>query len=450
MKFLKLHQEKIMKLHYFILFYVAATILSSLSHFAQSENDGFSIELIHPDSPKSPFYNPALNQRQLMKNALKRSINRANYLLSNSQLSTLIIPDIKGLYLTKISIGTKPRNKLAVVDTGSDLIWIQCEPCIHCYKQKTPIFNPKDSSTYKSISCNSTRCKNLPGSSCDPKKKTCLYFAGYNDQSFSSGVLVSETFTFDDATNITRRRRLSVSNITFGCGRRNFLAIGDVEPTGIIGLGASPFSLVSQIKSKFGHRFSHCLVPLNQVNVSSRLNFGKKALLSSGKHVVSTPLFIKPPKAYYFLKLLGITIGNKTLRFNNNSTKNLHEGNIAIDSGTTITFLPTHLYSKMKKTIKSEINLKPLKGSATQFFKLCYRGLRVSDVPLIRFQFQDAEVKLNAINSFISIGDGVVCLAFAPTKNLPIFGNVAQTNFFVAYDLDKMKVSFKPKNCAKL
>ncbi|XP_070037919.1 aspartic proteinase CDR1-like [Nicotiana tomentosiformis] len=273
-----------------------------------------------------------------MINALQRSINRANLFTSNSQLSTSIIPDIKGLYLTKISIGTKPSVKLAVVDTGSDIIWIQCQPCIHCFQQKTPIFNPKSSSTYKSISCNSTRCKNLPGSSCDLAKNTCLYSARYNDQSFSFGDLATETFTFDDSTNITRKRRLSLSNITFGCGRRNNLTIGDVELSGIIGLGASPFSLVSQIKSTFGRRFSYCLVPFYQLNVSSRLNFGEKALLSG--------------------------------------------------------------------------------------------------------------VKLNAINSFVNIGDGIVCLAFAPTEFLPIFGNVAQTNFLVGYDLDKMIVSFEPTNCA--
>ncbi|XP_016445517.2 aspartic proteinase CDR1-like [Nicotiana tabacum] len=434
-----------MKLHYFILFFLVASI-SIFSHFAQSENGNFSIELIHPDSPKSPFYNPALNQRQLMINALQRSINRANLFTSNSQLSTSIIPDIKGLYLTKISIGTKPSVKLAVVDTGSDIIWIQCQPCIHCFQQKTPIFNPKSSSTYKSISCNSTRCKNLPGSSCDLAKNTCLYSARYNDQSFSFGDLATETFTFDDSTNITRKRRLSLSNITFGCGRRNNLTIGDVELSGIIGLGASPFSLVSQIKSTFGRRFSYCLVPFYQLNVSSRLNFGEKALLS-GKQVVSTPLFLKPPKVYYFLKLLGISIGNKTIGFHN-SSKIGHEGNIAIDSGTTITFLPTQLYLEMETIVKNEIKLKPLRSNETQILKLCYRGLGVSDVHFIRFQFQSAGVKLNAINSFVNIGDGIVCLAFAPTEFLPIFGNVAQTNFLVGYDLDKMIVSFEPTNCA--
>ncbi|KAM3357749.1 aspartic proteinase CDR1-like [Capsicum galapagoense] len=437
-----------MKLHYFILLYLAISI-SSRSHFAQSENDGFSIELIHRDSPKSPYYNPALNQRQLMNNVFQRSINRANYLMPKSQLSTSLIPDINGVFLTNISIGTKPCAKLVVVDTGSDLIWIQCQPCIHCYQQKNPIFNPKNSSTYKSIPCNSTLCKNLRGSSCDRKKKTCLYFAGYIDNSFSFGDLASETFTFDDSTNITRPDRLSFPNITFGCGRRNHLNVGDVEPTGIIGLGASPYSLVSQIKSTFGHKFSYCLVPFYQLNVSSKLNFGEKAVPSSSKFVVSTPLFLKPPKVFYFLKLLEISIGNKTIQFHNTS-KNVHEGNIAVDSGTTISFLPTQIFSEMKTIMKSEIKLNPLTSNDTQFFQLCYQDLRISDVPSVIFQFQDAKVKLNAINSFVHIGDGIVCLAFAPTKHLPIFGNIAQTNFFVAYDLDEMIVSFKPTNCDKL
>ncbi|XP_015081269.1 aspartic proteinase CDR1-like [Solanum pennellii] len=433
-----------MKLHYFILLYLA-----SLSHFAQSKNDGFSIELIHRDSPESPFHNPALNQRQLMYNALQHSINRASFLWS--KLSTSIIPDIHGVYLTKISIGTKPSAKLVAVDTGSDLIWIQCEPCVHCYEQRTPIFNPQNSSTYRPITCNSTECMSLPGGSCYTRRNTCLYSARYNDESYSYGDLASETFTFDDATNITHPIRLSMSNITFGCGWMNDITTLDTEPAGIIGLGASPYSLVSQIKSKFGHKFSYCLVPFFQLNVSSRLSFGEnEALISSTKHMVTTPLFLKPPKVYYFLKLLGITIRNTTIRFHNTSKKAHKGGKIAIDSGTTFTFLPTHMYSEMERIMKREIKLKPLRGNTTRFLRLCYQGLGVSDVPPVIFEFQNAKLELEALNSFVNIGNDIICLAFAPGKHLPIFGNIAQTNFFVAYDLDKKTVSFKHQICAKL
>lgn len=58
-----------------------------------------------------------------------------------------------------LSIGTLPIDILVIVDTGSDLTWTQCEPCVDCFKQLAPIFNPKNSSSYKTIGCNNKICK---------------------------------------------------------------------------------------------------------------------------------------------------------------------------------------------------------------------------------------------------------------------------------------------------
>ena len=37
---------------------------------------GFSADLIHRDSPKSPFYNPTETSAQRLRNAVHRSVNR--------------------------------------------------------------------------------------------------------------------------------------------------------------------------------------------------------------------------------------------------------------------------------------------------------------------------------------------------------------------------------------
>lgn len=43
----------------------------------------------------------------------------------------------------KDTIGNPPFDIYGMLDTGSDLLWTQCEPCQGCYKQMNPKFNPK-------------------------------------------------------------------------------------------------------------------------------------------------------------------------------------------------------------------------------------------------------------------------------------------------------------------
>ncbi|KAF5951251.1 hypothetical protein HYC85_009195 [Camellia sinensis] len=67
-------------------------------------------------------------------------------------------------------------------------------------------------------------------------------------------------------------------------------------------------------------------------------------------------------------------------------------------------------------------------------------------IPIITAHFTGADVKLNPMNTFIRTSDNIVCLAFAPA-NIAIYGNVAQMNFLVGYDLSKKTVSFKHTDC---
>ncbi|GLU14707.1 hypothetical protein SLE2022_312600 [Rubroshorea leprosula] len=124
---------------------------------------GFSAQLIHRDSPRSPFHNSSETHSQRLTNALRRSINRLSHFnTSRHELQSNVFSDGNiGEYIMNISIGTPPVEILGIADTGSDLIWTQCKPCAHCYKQDAPLFDPKSSSTYEPLSCLSTECKGL-------------------------------------------------------------------------------------------------------------------------------------------------------------------------------------------------------------------------------------------------------------------------------------------------
>lgn len=67
-----------------------------------------------------------------------------------------------GNYIVTVGLGMPKKELSLIFDTGSDLTWTQCEPCVrYCYKQKEPTFNPSLSASYKNITCSSSLCSDL-------------------------------------------------------------------------------------------------------------------------------------------------------------------------------------------------------------------------------------------------------------------------------------------------
>ena len=414
-------------------------------------NGGFSVDLIHRDSPNSPFYNPSETSSQRIANALHRSVNRVNHFKPKSPVSTnsfqTDVISNSGEFLIKYSVGTPPVPMLSIVDTGSDLIWIQCTPCTKCYNQTAPLFDPKKSETYKKVSCSSSQCKSLERTKCSNDGKNCQYSMSYGDSSYTNGELAMDTLTLGSTTS----QSVPFPKTIIGCGHDNHGSFGK-EGSGIVGLGGGAVSLVSQLHSSIGGKFSHCLIPLNSKGKnSSKLNFGSNAVVS-GSGVVSTPIVqnSQNPVTYYFLTLEAMSVGRKRLELSDSSTFEDLKGNIIIDSGTTVTILPEYFYSKFELAVEEAINLKR-SDDPSLILSLCYKTSK-DDIgaPRITAHFTGADVMLSPKTTFIRLSEKFLCLAFGAGDTLSIFGNLAQSNLLVGYDLVKKTVSFKPTDCTKL
>ncbi|RDX67951.1 Aspartic proteinase CDR1, partial [Mucuna pruriens] len=424
-----------------------ALVLLCVYHisFLVAQNSGFSVEMIHRDSSQSPFYRHTETQLQRVANAVRRSINRANNLnLGATHPNTVMAKVTKnyGEYLMSYSVGTPPFQLFGIIDTGSDIIWLQCKPCQPCYHQTTPIFDPSKSNTYTTIPCSSTACPLVQDASCSSNKgKNCEYTIKYGDGSHSRGDLSVETLTIGS----TNGSFVHFPKTRIGCGHSNIVSF-EGETSGIVGLGEGPLSLISQLGSSIGGKFSYCFAPVS--NISSKLNFGDAAVVS-GRGTVSTPIFHHVQQPYYYLNLEEFFVGNHRIEYKS-STPSV-KGNIIIDSGTSFTFLPADVYSKLESAVANVVKLERVQGPFKEL-SLCYKSrfdqLHVH-VPMIIAHFSGAYVYLNAVDTFIDAGNGVVCFAFLSTKSIPIFGNVAQQNILVGYDLQKKLVSFKLTDCTK-
>lgn len=213
---------------------------------------GFTVELFHRDSPHSPSYDPSATRFERLRTAFDRSFSRQAALSSAAAISPdsfsapLTTAGVE--YLMNVQIGTPPQNQLVVADTGSDLTWIQCKPCIRCYNQTLPIFDPKQSSSYSPVPCKSDTCSSA-GRHCD-SIGNCEYNIRYGDMSYSTGHLGFETLTFGGGTSFPR--------FALGCGV-NSKGTYDPASSGLVGLGRGAISMVNQLRTTIGGRFSYCL-----------------------------------------------------------------------------------------------------------------------------------------------------------------------------------------------
>lgn len=401
----------------------------------------FSVELIHRDSPKSPLYNPAATLHDRARAAARRSAYRAHPLsTSASDIGSTIVSD-SFEYLMEVRLGTPPFKIMAIADTGSDLIWTNCKPCSQCYQQVQPLFDPRNSTTFSPLSCQTQACEALPVQGCG-SQSGCQYHYSYGDRSNVDGILATETFTFaSSGAGATK-----ISKIAFGCNSQSSGTFNK-NTGGLVGLGAGTVSLVSQLSPNLDRNyFSYCLVPNTDDQSSSKLIFGSDGVVT-GSSMVTTPMSID--QSFYTLSLEEISVaGGGSVSVNN--------GNIIIDSGTTLTLLFSDLVSSLVEQVSQAVDL-PQVSDPQGLFQLCFQVSQQSDqdkLPSLTFKFAgDASVKLSPLNMFLAVADQVVCLAVTATSSdvgVQIFGNVAQQNFHVGYDLDAKELSFASTDCTKL
>ncbi|CAN1336408.1 Aspartyl protease family protein At5g10770 [Linum perenne] len=124
-----------------------------------------------------------------------------------------------------------------VMDTGSSLTWLQCEPCtMSCHPQVGPVFDPSASKTYRKLLCKTPECESarratLNDPVCEMDTNVCLYTASYGDSSYSIGYLSQDVLSLKSGAVVGR--------FTYGCGQENVGLFGKSD--GIVGLSQTCF-----------------------------------------------------------------------------------------------------------------------------------------------------------------------------------------------------------------
>jgi len=363
-----------------------------------------------------------------------------------------------GEYLMDVYVGTPPRRFQMIMDTGSDLNWLQCAPCLDCFEQRGPVFEPAASSTYRNVTCGDQRCglvapPEAPRACRRPGEDPCPYYYWYGDQSNTTGDLALESFTVNLTARGASRR---VDSVVFGCGHRNRGLFHGAA--GLLGLGRGPLSFASQLRAVYGHTFSYCLVDHGS-DVGSKVVFGEDPLLLAHPRLNYTAFApaSSPADTFYYVQLRGVLVGGELLNISSDTwgVSKDGSGGTIIDSGTTLSYFAEPAYRVIRQAFVDRMSRSYPLIADFPVLNPCYNvsGVERPEVPELSLAFADGAVwDFPAENYFIRLDDGIMCLAVlgTPRSGMSIIGNFQQQNFHVVYDLQKNRLGFAPRRCAEV
>ncbi|XP_048323885.1 aspartic proteinase nepenthesin-1 [Ziziphus jujuba] len=470
-------------------FLATATLLIFLTttvshfHFTFSEDSkptGFTLSLIPGDSPDSPLYQGNLTRHERMQRLINITQSKASlYRLMSSwpgnATTTPIGPENINLpmirnnfyYAVKIGIGNPVYNAYLLLDTGSGLIWTQCEPCPTCYPMEYGIYDPRRSNTYSMLPSSHALCQS---GYYKRVQNQCMYTMIYGAEAVAGGststlpvpktqgVASLETFTF--ANN--EGGFSNIDGVIFGCSRyvQNFQDLMfNQKISGILGMNTAPDSLVTQLMNRIDRKFSYCIPSvLDQTTRPILVNFGTDVPR------ISTPLvntlFVSPPRTQlFFLDLRDVSVGTHQIGFPKGTFTASPDGSkgVVIDSGAPFTVLAENIngvnaYLLVMSAFDAYYGQSQgLPRVKVDQFEYCY-GLPngFNDFLTLTFHFYPrADFVVNSRDvHYVNSGMRFFCVALMKNSGgLSLLGAYQQQNKHIVYNLDLNALQFATVTC---
>ncbi|KAK6911129.1 Xylanase inhibitor, N-terminal [Dillenia turbinata] len=366
-------------------------------------------------------------------------------------------PSETGLYYTRIGIGVPSNDYYVQVDTGSDLLWVNCVGCKNCPQKSDLVeltqYNPQRSTTSELITCDQEFCisqfegQPLPGCTA---KEACPYRVTYGDGSTTTGYYVQDYIHFVRVSN-SNQTQDAKGTAVFGCGAIQSGGLGSSSTAldGLIGFGQANSSVLSQLASsgKVKKIFSHCL---DSIHGGGIFAIGEVVQPKVG----TTPLV--PKQAHYNVNMKAIEVGGDVLQLPTDVFETGdHKGTI-IDSGTTLAYVPDAVYQQlMTKIFSEQPNLK-LETVQKQFTCFKYSANVDGGFPAVTFHFEDSLTLTAYPHEYLfeneedqwCVGWQNGGLQSKDGKYITLLGDLVLSNKLVVYDLVNQVIGWTEWNCS--
>ncbi|KAI5682346.1 hypothetical protein M9H77_03574 [Catharanthus roseus] len=358
------------------------------------------------------------------------------------------------LYYTKLAIGTPPKNYHVQVDTGSDILWVNCGGCNKCPKESSlgielKTYDIKNSKTGKQITCDQEFCSLLydGGYANCSTGQPCEYAVTYADGSTAEGYFVADNINLDQASGNLKTTPMT-GIFSFGCSAKQSGTQGTSTDRvdGIIGFGKANSSILSQLaeSGKVKRVFSHCLDGDNggifAIGEVIEPKFQSTGLVSYENH--------------YSIIMKKVEVGGEMMDIPTQSFFSTGRKTV-IDSGATLAYLPDDVYNLVIKKVMS--NHSDLKIHIVDPDLSCfdYKGNVDEGFPNITFHFKNSlSLKIYPHDYLLSIDDDGWCLGLHrgamktdDGEDQILLGDIILSNKLVVYDLENMTLGWTSYDC---
>ncbi|KAA3468134.1 aspartic proteinase nepenthesin-2-like [Gossypium australe] len=428
-----------------ILFFCFITFFQASS--ASSKPTGLSMKLIRRDL----LFPGNLTTFQRIRRLVQLSVRAQNFVsfssLNQSEGNVLVHLPLRRVpkdlaYVVEFKIGNKPQTVKLLMDTGSSLIWTQCAPCIKCYQQKTSLYKPRISMTYRKLPCSHPLCQG-GNSPFRCHNNECVNDIRYGDLSQpttprTKGVASFETFHIPVDSSHTR----VINDMIFGCSNDNSdTSFENSQISGILGLSRGPDGLTSQLAKRgiIQNRFSYCLVPFHdELKRPSILRFGDD---------------IPRPMNHYYVELLDISVGLQKMGFESIRGSLIDSGALVsrIDENT----VRRNAYQEVIEAFKAYYDKKNIRrkvGQVAEKFEVCYynkAGFRDFATMTLHFKGSDYLIDGKYMHYFSDEkkGEGYFCVAVSKSSKTTL-GAWQQQNMRTIYDMNGSRLQWATETCA--
>ncbi|KAI4300382.1 hypothetical protein L6164_033768 [Bauhinia variegata] len=361
-----------------------------------------------------------------------------------------------GLYFTKVKLGSPPREFNVQIDTGSDILWVNCNTCGDCPQSSglgidLNFYDTASSSTAALISCSDPVCSSAGQSvatECLPQNNQCGYTFQYGDGSGTLGYYVSDAMYFD--TILGQSVANSSSTIVFGCStyQSGDLTKTDKAVDGIFGFGPGALSVISQLSSRSitPKAFSHCL--RGEGNGGGILVMGE--ILEPS--MVYSPLV--PSQPHYNLYLQSIAVNGQLLPVDSAVFATSNNRGTIVDSGTTLAYLVQEAYDPLVNAITTIVSksASPIISRGTQCYLVSFSVVDI--FPQVSLNFAGgASMVLKPEQYLMPSGfhDGspMWCIGFQKVQEgVSILGDLVLKDKIFVYDLAHQRIGWANYDCS--
>ncbi|XP_020114111.1 aspartic proteinase nepenthesin-2-like [Ananas comosus] len=398
---------------------------------ASSAIQSLQLRMIHRDSIYSPLYPGNLTAEEHMDRLYNYTTLRAKMIesrMSSAALdynTTRVQPRVEfvpTLYVLELVIGT-PRHarehrkaRYLMMDTSSGLVWLQCQPCIHCWSPPAVVFDPRSSQSFAPVPCNHPLCDLRIPHQFQCINHQCHYTYMYGHPSLTRGVLATETFGFAS----DRGGFEFVHNFAFGCSHdsQNFNTLGSVV-SGIAGFNRKRTSFLSQMNQ-------------GQANdIHSEID--------------------------YFVSLIDVSVENRRVGFPPGTFRvriehGVLKGGFFIDSGSAYSSFNTGgPYERVKNTFEEYFHRFRLAHCHQHGFEVCYKIPRggFNAYPSMTFHFQNGNDFMAPPENVVVIDQRCFCVMIGKSQTVNTLGAYQQRNYQMSFDIQSRTISYAPADCTR-